>query len=168
MSIITKSRVYSPWLFHFHCGGCNGCDIETLAALCPRWDPERFGIQLVPSPRHADILICTGCVPKQFAPMVKRVYDQVPNPKVVVAIGGCACGGSLFYDEDPDNYAILGYPDLLIPVDVYVPGCAPKPEAIINGIVQGIIKLAAKKKSAGKGEPLPPPEPERPQTRPTQ
>jgi Ni,Fe-hydrogenase III small subunit len=154
MGIMDRSRVYSPWLFHFHCGGCNGCDIETLAALCPRWDPERFGIQLVPSPRHADILIATGCVPKQFIPMVKRVYEQVPNPKVVVAIGGCACGGSLFYDEDPDgkpsNYAILGYPDLLIPVDVYVPGCAPKPEAIINGIVQGILKLAEKKKNPPK------------------
>jgi ech hydrogenase subunit C len=76
--------------------------------------------------------------------MVKRVYNQVPEPKVVLAIGGCACGGSLFYNEDPDNYAILGSPDLLIPVDVYVPGCAPKPEAIFNGIVQSILKLAEK------------------------
>jgi len=148
MGIIDKARIYSPWLYHLHCGGCNGCDIETLAAIAPRFDVERFGIQLVASPRHADILVTTGCVPKQFIPMVKRVYEQVPEPKVVVAIGGCACGGSLFYDDDPENYAILGYPDLLIPVDVYVPGCAPKPEAIINGIVQGILKLAAKKKAA--------------------
>jgi len=144
MGIIDRARVYSPWLYHLHCGGCNGCDIETLAALAPRFDAERFGIQLVGSPRHADILIATGCVPRQFIPMVKRVYEQVLDPKVVVAIGGCACGGSLFYEEDPENYAILGSPDLLIPVDVYVPGCAPKPEQIINGIVQGILKLAEK------------------------
>ncbi len=144
MGLIDRARVYSPWLYHLHCGGCNGCDIETLAALAPRFDVERFGILLVPSPRHADILVTTGCIPRQFIPMVKRVYEQVPDPKVVVAVGGCACGGSLFYEEDPDNYAILGSADLLIPVDVYVPGCAPKPEQIINGIVQGILKLAEK------------------------
>ncbi|MEN3051708.1 MAG: NADH-quinone oxidoreductase subunit NuoB [Candidatus Methanosuratincola petrocarbonis] len=145
MGIMDKARIYSPWLYHLHCGGCNGCDIETLAALAPRFDVERFGIQLVPSPRHADILLTTGCVPKQFIPMVKRIYEQVPEPKVVVAVGSCACGGSLFYDDAPENYAILGHPDLLIPVDVYVPGCAPKPEAIINGVVQGILKLAEKR-----------------------
>ncbi len=144
MGLIDRARIYSPWVYHLHCGGCNGCDIETLAALAPRFDVERFGIQLVASPRHADILLATGCVPKQFIPMVKRVYNQTPDPKVVVAIGGCACGGSLFYDEDPENYAILGSPDMLIPVDVYVPGCAPKPEQIINGVVQGILKLNEK------------------------
>jgi Ni,Fe-hydrogenase III small subunit len=141
MGIIERARVYSPWIYHLHCGGCNGCDIEILAALAPRFDVERFGIQLVPSPRHADILVATGCVPKQFVPMVKRVYSQVPEPKVVVAVGSCACGGSLFYDDSPENYAILGSVDRIIPVDVYVPGCAPKPEAIINGIVQAVMKL---------------------------
>jgi len=144
MGIIDRARIYSPWIYHLHCGGCNGCDIEILAALAPRFDVERFGIQLVPSPRHADILVATGCVPKQFIPMVKRVYSQVPEPKVVVAIGSCACGGSLFYDDSPENYAILGSVDRVIPVDVYVPGCAPKPEAIINGIVQAVMKLKSK------------------------
>jgi membrane-bound hydrogenase subunit mbhJ len=142
MSLLKKSRIYSPWLYHLHCGGCNGCDIEILAALSPRFDVERFGIQLVASPRHADILLITGPMPKQILPMAKRVYEQVPDPKVVVAIGSCACGGGIFYD--PENYAILGTPDSLIPIDVYIPGCPPKPEAIINGIVQGILKLSKK------------------------
>ncbi|MGQ9760024.1 MAG: NADH-quinone oxidoreductase subunit B family protein [Candidatus Methanomethylicaceae archaeon] len=144
MGLIERARVYSPWLYHLHCGGCNGCDIEILAALSPRFDVERFGIQLVPSPRQADILLTTGCVPKQITPMLRRVYEQTPQPKVVVAVGSCACGGSLFYDENPENYAIVGAVDRVIPVDVYVPGCAPKPEAIINGIVQSILKLAEK------------------------
>ncbi|MGC8935808.1 MAG: NADH-quinone oxidoreductase subunit B family protein [Candidatus Methanomethylicaceae archaeon] len=141
MGIIDRARVYSPWIYHLHCGGCNGCDIEILAALAPRFDVERFGIQLVPSPRHADVLVTTGCVPKQFIPMVKRVYSQVPEPKAVVAVGSCACGGSLFYDDSPENYAILGSVDRIIPVDLYVPGCPPKPEAIINGILQAVVRL---------------------------
>jgi len=142
MRLLKKSRIYSPWLYHLHCGGCNGCDIEILAALSPRFDVERFGIQLVASPRHADILLITGPLPKQIIPMAKRVYEQVPEPKVVIAIGSCACGGGIFYDLE--NYAILGAPDSVIPIDVYVPGCPPKPEAIINGIVQGILKLGKK------------------------
>ncbi|MCQ5341376.1 MAG: hydrogenase, partial [Candidatus Methanomethylicia archaeon] len=81
MSLLKKSRIYSPWLYHLHCGGCNGCDIEILAALSPRFDVERFGIQLVASPRHADILLITGPMPKQILPMAKRVYEQVPDPK---------------------------------------------------------------------------------------
>jgi membrane-bound hydrogenase subunit mbhJ len=142
MSLLKKSRIYSPWLYHLHCGGCNGCDIEILAALSPRFDVERFGIQLVASPRHADILLITGPMTKQILPMAKRVYEQVPEPKVVVAIGSCACGGGIFYDQE--NYAIIGIPNSVIPIDVYVPGCPPKPEAIINGIIQGILKLSKK------------------------
>jgi len=141
MEIINKARVYSPWIYHLHCGGCNGCDIEILAALSPRFDIERFGIQLVASPRHADILVTTGPIPKQFEPMVKRVYSQVPEPKVVIAIGSCACGGSLFYEDSPENYAIIGSVDRVIPVDVYIPGCPPKPEAIISGIVKFLKEL---------------------------
>lgn len=147
MRIIDRARIYSPWIYHLHCGGCNGCDIEILAALSPRFDVERFGIMLVSSPRHADVLLTTGPVPKQFMPMLKRVYSQIPEPKVVVAVGSCASGGSLFYDDSPENYAIVGSVDRVIPVDVYIPGCPPKPEAIINGIVQAIIKLVNKANS---------------------
>jgi len=140
-----KVMIYSPWIFHLHAGGCNACDIELVAALTPRFDVERFGINLVGSPRHADILVVTGPVTKQVEPFLKRVYSQVPSPKVVVAIGACACSGGVFNDyEGEETYAILGGVDKVIPVDVYVPGCPPKPEAIINGIVEAI-KILAKK-----------------------
>ncbi|MCD6409211.1 MAG: NADH-quinone oxidoreductase subunit NuoB [Candidatus Verstraetearchaeota archaeon] len=132
----------SPWIYHLHCGGCNGCDIEFAACLAPRFDIERFGFLLVTSPRHADILVVTGPVSKQYAPMVKRVYEQVPKPKVVVAIGACACSGGIWHEEDPENYAIVGSVDQLIPVDIYVPGCPPKPEAIINGLIKAALQLA--------------------------
>jgi len=81
---------YSPWLLHFNTGACNGCDIEVLAALTPLYDPERFGIKLTPSPRHADILIVTGAVTKKAAIRLKRIYDQMAEPKYVVAVGTCA------------------------------------------------------------------------------
>lgn len=137
--------IYSPWVYHLHAGGCNGCDIELLAALTPRFDVERFGIRLVSSPRHADILVVTGPVTRQIAPFLKRVYLQVPDPKVVVAIGACACSGGVFNDvEGEETYAILGGLNKIIPVDVYVPGCPPKPEAIIDGIVKSILILCEK------------------------
>ncbi|RLE56511.1 MAG: hypothetical protein DRJ30_01590 [Candidatus Methanomethylicota archaeon] len=145
MNFKEKMFIYSPWIYHLHAGGCNGCDIELVAVLTPRFDVERFGITLVSSPRHADILIVTGPVSKQIAPFLKRVYGQVPDPKVVVAIGACACSGGIFNDyEGEETYAIIGGVDRIIPVDVYVPGCPPKPEAIINGIASAI-KILAKK-----------------------
>ncbi len=146
-----KMMVFSPWLFHLHAGGCNGCDIELVAALTPRFDVERFGIVLVGSPKFADILVVTGPVPKQIAPFLKRVYNQVPDPKVVVAVGSCACSGGVFNDEEgEETYAIVGGVDKIIPVDVYVPGCPPKPEAIIDGVVKAIKILA--EKAGGRGE----------------
>jgi len=145
MSFKQKMFIYSPWVYHLHAGGCNGCDIELLAALTPRFDVERFGIRLVSSPRHADILVVTGPVTRQIAPFLKRVYLQVPDPKVVVAIGACACSGGVFNDvEGEETYAILGGLNKIIPVDVYVPGCPPKPEAIIDGIVKSILILGEK------------------------
>ncbi|MEM1549251.1 MAG: NADH-quinone oxidoreductase subunit B family protein [Candidatus Methanomethylicia archaeon] len=145
MGIKQKMFIYAPWVYHLHAGGCNGCDIELLAVLTPRFDVERFGIRLAPSPRHADILVVTGPVTKQIAPFLKRVYLQVPYPKVVVAIGACACSGGVFNDvEGEETYAILGGLDKMIPVDVYVPGCPPKPEAIIDGIIRGVRILGVK------------------------
>jgi Ni,Fe-hydrogenase III small subunit len=145
LGLKTKSRIYSPWVFHAHAGGCNGCDIEIAAALAPRFDVERFGIQLKNNPRHADILLVTGPAPKQTVPFLKRVYDQVPKPKAVVAIGECAITGGVFtLDDGRQGYALGGPVDMVLPVDVYVPGCPPKPEAIIQGVIMGVQKLVEK------------------------
>ncbi|HJJ54550.1 MAG TPA: NADH-quinone oxidoreductase subunit B family protein [Methanocorpusculum sp.] len=127
----------SLWVFHFNAGSCNGCDIEIVATLTPRYDPERFGVKLVGSPRHADVLLVTGPVTVQMADRLRRVYDQMPSPKVVIAVGTCAQSGGVFFD----SYNLAGPVDQIIPVDVYVPGCAPRPEAIINGVVTAIAKL---------------------------
>jgi NADH-quinone oxidoreductase B subunit len=122
----------SQWILHFNSGACNGCDIEVVALLTPRYDVERFGILLEPSPRHADVLLVTGPVTRQCADRLRRIFDQMPEPKFVVAIGACACSGGVF----EGNYNVLGGVDKVIPVDVYVPGCPPKPEAMIDGIAK--------------------------------
>ncbi|MEM0231641.1 MAG: NADH-quinone oxidoreductase subunit B family protein [Candidatus Methanomethylicaceae archaeon] len=137
MSIIKWARLKSPWLIHFNTGGCNGCDIEFVAAITPRYDVERFGILLKGSPRHADILGVTGPITAQVAKRVLRVYKQMPEPKFVVAIGTCAVSGAPF----KDGYSVYGGVDTIIPVDVYIPGCPPKPEAIIYGIAKLLEKI---------------------------
>jgi NADH-quinone oxidoreductase B subunit len=129
---VTWARVKSPWVLHFNSGACNGCDIEIVALLTPKYDVERFGIKLEPSPRHADVLLVTGCVTQQCAERLKRVYDQMPQPKFVVAIGACACSGGVF----EGNYNVVGGVDKILPVNAYIPGCPPRPEAIIDGIVK--------------------------------
>ncbi len=128
---------YTPWLVHFNTGACNGCDIEVLAALTPLYDPERFGVKLAPSIRHGDILVVTGAVTKKAAERLKRLYDQMPNPKFVIAVGACACDGGVFHN----GYGVVGGVDRVIPVDLYIPGCPPRPEAILDGIVKLLNKL---------------------------
>lgn len=123
---------YSPWLVHFNTGACNGCDIEVLAALTPVYDPERFGVKLSPSIRHGDILVVTGAVTKKAAERLKRLYDQMPCPKFVVAVGACAVDGGVFSKA----YGVVGGADRVVPVSLYVPGCPPRPEAILDGIVR--------------------------------
>jgi membrane-bound hydrogenase subunit mbhJ len=135
--IASRSRIKSPWIFHLNTGSCNGCDIEIVAALTPRYDAERLGCILVGSPRHADILVLTGPLTSQMMPRVIRVYEQIPEPKAVVAVGSCAISGAPFLG----SYSIEGPLDRIIPVDVYVAGCPPRPEAIVGGIVK-----AAKRK----------------------
>lgn len=124
----------SPWLLHYDCSSCNGCDIEVLAATMPRFDVERFGIINTGDPMHADILLTTGGCNHQNAPVLKQIYDQMPEPKVVVAVGTCACTGGVF----KECYNIQGGTDTVIPVDVYVTGCAARPESIIDGVVQAL------------------------------
>jgi len=137
MGLLRSCRKKSPWLLHFNTGGCNGCDIELLAALTPRYDVERFGIQLRGSPRHADILVVTGPVTRQTKDRLIRIYEQMPDPKTVVAIGSCPISGCAFYD----CYNVLGPLNKFLHIDAYVPGCPPKPEAIIFGIVKALQKV---------------------------
>ena len=130
----------SPWLLHYDGSSCNGCDIEVLACLTPVYDAERFGIINTGDPMQADIFLVTGGINKANQAVVKQLYDQMPRPKVVVAVGVCACTGGVF----KECYNIIGGADTTIPVDIYVPGCAARPQAIIDGIVKAIDLWQAK------------------------
>lgn len=136
-----KALTKSIWVFHAACSPCNNCDIEILDALTPRYDLERFGIQLVGSVRHADALLVTGSVSKKIAPRLKKIYEQAPKPCVVIAIGTCACSEIMFRD----SYNTCGPVDKIIPVNAYIPGCPPKPEALIMGVVKLIKALKGEK-----------------------
>ncbi|HNR64841.1 MAG TPA: NADH-quinone oxidoreductase subunit B family protein [Atribacterota bacterium] len=135
----------SLWVFHLNTGSCNGCDIEIVALLTPRYDVERFGIKLVGSPKHADVLLVTGPVNRKMLPRLKLIYEQTPDPKAVIVVGTCGSSGGVFYD----SYNIVGPVDKHIPVDVYVPGCPIRPEAIINGVLKAWLKLERLRGSSG-------------------
>ncbi len=134
----------SPWILHYDGSSCNGCDIEVLACLTPLYDVERFGIVNTGNPKHADILLITGSVNERNVEIVRNLYEQMPDPKIVVAVGACACSGGVFSRA----YNIQGGIDTVIPVDVYVPGCAARPESIIDGVVQGIAALERKRRKS--------------------
>jgi len=131
----------SPWIIHYDASSCNGCDIEVLACLTPMYDVERFGIINTGNPKHADIFVVTGSVNEQNKEIVKNIYEQMPHPNVVVAVGICACSGGVFRE----CYNVSGGIDKVIPVDVYVPGCACRPESIIDGIVTALGILEEKR-----------------------
>ncbi|WP_287586192.1 NADH-quinone oxidoreductase subunit B family protein [Candidatus Borrarchaeum sp.] len=135
--IVKWARVRSPWILHLNTGGCNGCDIEVLAVLIPKWDVERFGVLLQGSPRHADVIVFTGPITNQTRDRMKRIYEQTPDPKFVVAVGACALSGGVF----EEGYNVLGGADKAMPVSAYIPGCPPKPEAILDGIVKLVTAL---------------------------
>ena len=128
--IAWKNRLKSPWIAHFNCGGCNGCDIEIVDALTPRHDLEQYGILLRGTPRQADVLVVAGPVTVQVAERLKRIYEQMPEPKLVVAVGNCATTGGVF-QECP---FVLGGIDKVVPVAAWVYGCPPRPEAIVAAI----------------------------------
>ncbi len=140
----TWARVNSPWLIHFNSGSCNGCDIEILATLTPRYDLERFGVKLQGSPRHADILVVTGPVTRQARDRLVRVYEQMPDPKFVVVVGSCGLSGGVFHG----SYNVVGGVDEVLPVNAYIPGCPPRPEAIIYGVVALLNSLKKAKEVA--------------------
>jgi len=135
--LVRWSRIKSPWILHLNSGACNACDIEIVAALTPRFDLERFGVLLKATPRHADVIICTGPVTRQIKDRLLRIYEQVPDPKFVVAVGACAMSGCVYRGA----YNILGGIDQVIPVDAYVPGCPSRPDAIMDGVVKLLGKL---------------------------
>lgn len=132
----------SPWIIHYDASSCNGCDIEILACLSPMYDVERFGIINTGNPKHADIFVVTGTVNEQNREIILNIYNQMPNPKAVVAVGICATSAGVFRE----CYNVAGGIDMLIPVDVYVPGCAARPESIIDGIVTALGILEEKRK----------------------
>jgi Ni,Fe-hydrogenase III small subunit/formate hydrogenlyase subunit 6/NADH:ubiquinone oxidoreductase subunit I len=113
-------------------GSCNGCELEIAATANPLYDLERFGIHLVASPRHADVLLVTGPVTRNMEIALRRTYEAAPEPRVVVAVGACGCSGGIFGEG---TYAAVGGVDRVLPVDVYIPGCPPRPQAILNGLL---------------------------------
>lgn len=136
--LMCYSRRRSPWLFHMNSGSCNGCDIELVASLTPRYDAEQLGVCLEGSPRHADILCITGPVTHTSVHAVETVYNQVCGPKAVVAIGSCPATTNVFID----SRVIVGPLNRHIPVDVFVPGCPPRPDAILQGVAKAAEILA--------------------------
>ena len=139
-NLIVQSRRRSPWLYHVNSGACNGCDIELIACLTPRYDVEQLGIRLQGSPRHADILVISGPVTRNSLKALQTVCAQVLEPKVVVALGSCPASCNVFAGSP----VVVGPLERYIPVDVYVPGCPPRPDAIIEGIARAVAILAGK------------------------
>ena len=131
------SRIKSPWILHLNSGACNACDIEIVASLTPRFDVERFGVLLKATPRHADVIVASGPVTRQMRERIIRIYEQTPNPKFVIAVGACAMSGCVYRGA----YNIMGGLDQVIPVNMYVPGCPARPDAIVDGVVKLLGKL---------------------------
>jgi NADH-quinone oxidoreductase B subunit len=130
--MVRWARIKSPWVLHFNTGACNACDIEIIAALTPQFDLERFGVQLKGTPRHADVLLCSGPVTHQIKDRLVRIYEQMPDPKFVVAMGSCACSGGVFQG----CYTVEGGIDTVLPVSAFIPGCPASPTALIDGLVK--------------------------------
>jgi len=146
-------------------GSCNGCELEIAATTNPVFDLERFGIHFVASPRHADLLLVTGPVTRNMEIALRRTYEAAPEPRVVVAVGACGCSGGIFGEG---TYASIGGVDRVVPVDVYVPGCPPRPQAILNGLLVAMGVRQARldpKAPATSPEPAVTPRPARPRAR---
>ncbi len=152
---LLKNIGRSVYVYRVDCGGCNGCEIEIFAAITPIFDAERFGIKVVPSPRHADILLYTGAVTRSMRMPAIRAFEAAPDPKIVVSYGACGCSGGIFHDL----YCVWGGTDKIVPVDVYIPGCPPTPQATIYGFAMALGLLGQKLKEEthveGEGEAVP-------------
>ncbi|MCD7753695.1 MAG: NADH-quinone oxidoreductase subunit B [Clostridiales bacterium] len=144
--LIDNSMAKSPWIFHINAGSCNGCDIELVSVLTPRYDAERLGFKLTGTPRQADIVVVSGPITVQTRDRLVRTLAQVPEPRVVVSLGSCPRSGNVF----KGSYAIDGPLEKYTHVDVSVGGCTPKPEAIMAALVQAAQILAEKRKEMRK------------------
>ena len=144
--LVNWARLKSPWITIFNSGACNACDIEAIATLTPRFDIERFGILSKGSPRHADILIITGPVTRKQALRLRNVYEQMPEPKYVIAMGACGASGGVF----KGLYHVVDSVDEVVPVDLYIGGCPPRPDEIIDGVVKCLQLLAEDLARGGK------------------
>jgi Ni,Fe-hydrogenase III small subunit len=120
-------------------GSCNGCELEIHALNNPLYDVERFGIRFVASPRHADVLLVTGPVTRNMKVALERTYAATPDPKWVIAVGDCGCGCGVF----EGSYAVIGAVDNVIPVDLHIPGCPPRPIALLEGLIALMEKVRA-------------------------
>ncbi len=145
--LVDRARRRSAWLFHFNAGSCNGCDIELIACLTPRYDVEQVGIRLEGSPRHADVLCVSGPVTRATRAALETIFQQMPEPKAVVAIGSCPATCNVFAGSP----LIAGPLDQIVPVDIYVPGCPPRPHMVIEGISQAIDRLGKRPAAASGG-----------------
>jgi len=128
----------SAYVYRVDCGGCNGCEIEIFAAITPLFDAERFGIKVVASPRHADILLFTGAVTRAMRMPALRAWNAAPDHKIAISYGACGVGGGIFHDL----YCVWGGSDTIVPVDVWIPGCPPTPAATLYGfaVALGLLK----------------------------
>lgn len=133
-STLLNSIKRSAYVYRVDCGGCNGCEIEIFAAISPLFDAERFGIKVVPSPRHADILLFTGAVTRSMRIPALRAWHSAPDPKICISYGACGNSGGIFHDL----YCVWGGTDKIVPVDVYIPGCPPTPAATIYGFAMAL------------------------------
>ena len=136
-ALMNWARTGSMWPMTF---GLACCAVEMMHAGTSRLDLDRYGVVFRPSPRQSDVMIVAGTLVNKMAPALRKVYDQMPEPKWVISMGACASIGGVF-----DNYSIVQGADQVVPVDVYIPGCPPRPEALIYGIVQLQKKIAASK-----------------------
>ncbi|MGB9124525.1 MAG: NADH-quinone oxidoreductase subunit NuoB [Nitrosotalea sp.] len=134
---ITKLFGRSLAIRQVDAGSCNGCEIEITALNNPIYDIDRFGIHFVSSPRHADVLLVTGPASRNMEIALLRTYEATPSPKIVIAVGACACSGGIF----GDTYATTGGIDKIVPVDVYIPGCPPRPEVLIQGLLLAVDRM---------------------------
>ena len=145
-NLIDKSMSKSPWIFHINAGSCNGCDIELVSVLTPRYDAERLGFRLTGTPRQADIVVVSGPITLQTRDRLVRTLAQVPEPFCVVSLGSCPRSGNVF----KGSYAIDGPLEKYVHVDVSVGGCTPKPEAIVAALAKAAEIMAEKRKEMRK------------------
>ena len=143
---IAKSMMRSPWIYHINTGSCNGCDIELVAVLTPRYDAERFGFKLAGTPRHADIVVISGPVTTQSKDRLIRTLAQVPEPKCVVTLGSCPQSGNVF----KGSYSVEAPVEKFVHVDVAIAGCTVKPEAVIAGLYKAAEILEKKREAMNK------------------